>query len=152
HAEVQADLLALPRLHWDERLNYWCKMMTAFTPMAGFLDHLPEMSEEEKQRLRPEIEERVLRMRLFDEEEALHPHLYHAPADANTRAKTEVIQGHRARSCGNIGKAAEHLRRGLRHDPTSASYRYELGCYLGELVAAGKVEHVEEAISECRTA
>jgi tetratricopeptide (TPR) repeat protein len=151
HAEVQADFLVLPG-RWDERLNYWAKMMTAFSPVGGFLNHLPGITEEDKQRLRPEIEERVLRMRHFDEEEAAHPHLYNAPDDANTRAKREAIQGHRARSWGNIGKAAEHLRRATKHDPGSSAYHYDLGCYLGEWVAAGELQHLDEAISECRMA
>jgi tetratricopeptide (TPR) repeat protein len=151
HAEVQADFLALPG-RWDERLNYWAKMMTAFTPVGGFLNHLPGITQEAKQRLRPEIEERVLRMRHFDEEDAAHPHLYKAPEDANTRAKREAIEGHRARSWGNIGKAAEHLRRATRHDPGSAAYHYDLGCYLGEWVATGELKHLDEAISECQIA
>jgi tetratricopeptide (TPR) repeat protein len=151
HAEVQADFLALPG-RWGERLNYWAKMMTAFGPTGGFLNHLPGLTGEEKQRLRPEIEERVLRMRHFDEEEAAHPHLYNAPDDANTRAKREAIQGHRARSWGNIEKAAEHLRRATRHDPVNAAYHYDLGCYLGEWVAKGELKHLDEAISACRMA
>lgn len=151
HAEVQADFLALPG-PWDERLNYWAKMMTAFGPVGGFLNHLPGISDEEKQRLRPGIEDRVLRMRYFDEEEAAHPHLYDAPNDANTRAKSESIQGHRARSWGNIEKAAEHLRRATRYDPSNAAYHYALGCYLGELVGAGDLKHLDEGLSECRMA
>ncbi|MFY0574612.1 hypothetical protein ACN28S_09850 [Cystobacter fuscus] len=151
HAEVQADFLALPG-RWDGRLNYWAKMMTAFSPAGGFLNHLPHLSDEEKQRLRPGIEERVLRMRHFDEEEAAHPHLYEAPEDANTRAKRELIQGNRARSWGNPEKAVEHLRRATRHDPLNAAYHYDLGCYLGELVSAGRLELLDEAISECRMA
>jgi tetratricopeptide (TPR) repeat protein len=151
HAEVQADFLALPG-GWGDRLNYWAKMMTAFGSAGGFLNHLPGVTDEEKQRLRPGIEERVLRMRHFDEEEAAHPHLYQAPDDANTRAKREVIQGNRARSWGNVEKAAEHLRRGTRYDPLNAAYHYDLGCCLGELVARGELKHLDEAIAECRMA
>ncbi|WP_163999570.1 hypothetical protein [Pyxidicoccus caerfyrddinensis] len=91
-AEVHADFLALPG-NWEGRLNYWAKMMTAFSPVGGFLNHVPGITDAEKQRLRSEIEDRVLRMRRFDEEEAAHPHLYDVPADANTRAKRELIQG-----------------------------------------------------------
>jgi tetratricopeptide (TPR) repeat protein len=151
HAEVQADFLALPGL-WDRRITYWAKMMTAFDARGGFLNHLPGLSEEQKQGLRPEIEDRSLRMRFFDTEPAAHPHLFQAPEDANTRAKREVIQGHRAYSYGNTRKAADHLREGLKHDPNSASYNYGLGAYLGELVMAGHLDCLDEALSACRKA
>ncbi len=151
HAEVRADLLALPG-DWDRRLNYWCKMMTAFTVVGGFMNHVRGISEEEKRRLRPQVEERVLRMRLFDEEDAEHPHLHNAPVDANTRAKLEAIRGHREYSIGHTGEAAEHLRRALHHDPLSAAYHYDLGCFLGEMVSHGQLKRLDEAIAECRMA
>jgi tetratricopeptide (TPR) repeat protein len=151
HAEVQADFLALSG-SWDRRLNYWAKMMTAFTEVGGFLNHIPGITEEEKQRLRPGIEERVLRMRHFDGEDASHPHLHDAPDDANTRAKRELIQGNRASSWGNLREAAACLRRATQYDPYNAAYHYDLGCYLGEMVAVGELVHLEEALSECRIA
>ncbi len=156
-----ADFMALPG-HWEERMNYWAQRVRPPTD-----DEVKSQSKglfgagdiKEMRRFALLLREHSLRLKEFLMEEsdwaALNekfPHQVVIRGEDFDPVGTYTKKGNRARSVGDKEAALSYYYKALKYAPDNALLHYYVGCTLGEFVADGELDLVDESIRECREA
>lgn len=155
---VAHDFLALPGDRF-ERLAYWARSVGSFKFQrakmleqieAGALPPLPFAVTDDLWELLPFHE---LRMDGYDRPvDVAGGHVLRIKNPPAIAALNRADQAAQARSVGDFVSALEHVDAAIRHQPQNAQLHFTRGAYLGDLVALGRLDLLDEAIQECELA
>ena len=150
HQEVAADLRALPG-EWTTRINYWFQQLGARESTERAAAGEMRLPAEQLQVLMKAVIGMMMSMRDFDRKRSFE-NVFVVPTDDCEKARNRVTQARQAWSVGDVSAALVHMARAIELQPEDPAYRYLLGAWLGELVMAGHLEHLNASLASLRRA
>ena len=150
HQEVAADLRALQG-EWTTRINYWFQQLGARESAERKAAAEMGLPAQEIQSLMKAVIAMMMSMRNFDRKPSFE-NVVILQTDDRGKARNRVTQAQQARSVGNVSSALIHIARAIELQPQDPAYRYLLGAWLGELVRAGHLEHLNASLASLHRA
>lgn len=150
HQEVAADLRALQG-EWTTRINYWFQQLGARESAERVAAAEMQLPADEVRDLMKAAIAMMLSMRDFDQRPSFDKYVV-LPTTDREKARNRDTQARQAWSVGDVSSALVHMARAVELQPLDAAYRYSLGAWLGELVEAGHLEHLNASLASLRRA